>query len=464
MFVKSIVNKILEKISQPGGISATDLAVDLAISRSAVRHHLQVLEQQGLITQQKQGKQRLYFMASDSSVAAVYSKRIEDILAEAKQIGDQKGVVFQKLTQDLGQKLGVSGHDQHGLGQTQGQLQVEYLQKRIKTGAHKPKLAFINYFDLLEGTRVELTKHYELIDFSDKELIITPEEFVYRGREAEVIVNNWGCEVDAELLSQLPNLQYMHLSTHSHSYVDLKAAQEHGVRVSHFKTDRYKKNALLEYLLAQTFALLRKVESAADEVAGGVKEFRQFRGEQLRGKCAAVFGTNDATKELVQILKNLGLEVIVHNDDKFYDPADFGVSRFASIADIHAQADIVYFLNRGALAFGNSYYNLDKTILSGFKKPVYIVSVTKHEQIDYGIIRKLIMAGRIKGIAFDFLKEFTQTAPLINANTSKILYLPNVLITPDISWYTNESVELMNAEVLEYLLAFVEGDTSNMLI
>ncbi len=462
--METIVNKILKSISEPGGMSATDLAVGLAISRTAVRHHLQALEQQGLITQQKQGKQRLYFMASDSSVAAVYSQRIEDILLEAKQIGDQEGGVFQKLTQNLGQKLGSSGHDLHGLGQNQGQLQGEYLQNRSKVGAHKPKLAFINYFDLLPKTREELANYYQLIDFSDKELIITPEEFVYRGREAEVIVNNWGCEVDAALLSQLPNLQYMHLSTHSYSYVDLKAAQERGVRISHFKTDRYKKNALLEYLLAQTFALLRKVESAADEVAGGVKEFRQFRGEQLRGKCAAVFGTNDATKELVLILKNLGLEVIVHNDDKFYDPADFGVSRFASITDIQAQADIVYFLNRGALAFGNSYYNLDKKILSGFKKPVYIVSVTKHEQIDYDIIRKLIVAGRIKGIAFDFLKEFTQTAPLINGSTGKILYLPNVLITPDISWYTDESVELMNQEVLEYLLAFAKGDKSNMLI
>ncbi len=455
----SITSKVLEIIATADGITATDLAISLAMSRTAIRHHLQVLEQRGLVKQQKQGKERLYYLAPDGSVAAVYEQRITKLFEEVKQLDLAGSKVFAQLSQSLSQKL-AEGLNLSAANPKERQNQ----QKLSMVATSKLKLAFINYFDLLPSTRDELSKHYQLLDFSDKELIITPEDFVYRGREAEVIVNNWGCEVDAELLNQLPNLQYMHLSTHSYSYVDLKAAQEHGVRISHFKTDRYKKNALLEYLLAQTFALLRKVESAADEVAGGVKEFKQFRGEQLRGKCAAVFGTNDATKELVQILKNLGLEVIVHNDDKFYDPADFGVSRFASIADIHAQADIVYFLNRGALAFGNSYYDLDKKILSGFKNPVYIVSVTKHERIDYDIIRKLILAGRIKGIAFDFLKEFTQIAPLANGSTGKILYLPNVLITPDISWYTDESVELMNQEVLEHLLAFAKGDMSNMLI
>ncbi|PIY18229.1 hypothetical protein COZ14_00745 [Candidatus Dojkabacteria bacterium CG_4_10_14_3_um_filter_Dojkabacteria_WS6_41_9] len=84
----------------------------------------------------------------------------------------------------------------------------------------------------------------------------------------------------------------------------------------------------------------------------------------------------------------------------------------------------------------------------------------KHHYIDYQRLRELLYSGMIRGIALDSYPEI-QEGQLQDAK--RLMYLPNVLITPDIGWYTRDSVKNMNAQTTQRLIAYAEGKTEFLL-
>ncbi|MEN9389676.1 MAG: hypothetical protein RLY61_760 [Candidatus Parcubacteria bacterium] len=345
---------------------------------------------------------------------------------------------------------------------TQKQLLSKYKLTELRADRTKPKLVFINYYDLLPSHYEELKAVYEITNYSNKELFISPEEFVYRGQDAEVIVNNWACDVTKSLIDQLPKLKYMHVSTHMYRYVDLKALDEKGIHFSHLQAPDYRIHALSEYAIAQTFALLRKVAVTASQLRSGVMEFKQFTGDELRGKVAGIIGTDAVSKELYYFLKNLGTEVYVHSDNAITHPHDWGLSKFTPLKSLVEQSDILYLANSEDTP-PKICERLDSKLLGLIKKPIYLISITKHKYIDTKLVKKLIYNGKLKGLALDYFEDMHKIQELTDSDIRTITYLPNVLITPDIAWSTQTSIENMNIATNKYLMAYAKGDYSCLL-
>jgi DNA-binding transcriptional ArsR family regulator len=96
--------RVLDLLVSHGGVSASWLAGRVPFSRQAVSKHLVVLEQAGLITRRKQGREVLYQVEADrldqatqamSDLAAQWDSRLNAIKrlaeaahAETKQKGD----------------------------------------------------------------------------------------------------------------------------------------------------------------------------------------------------------------------------------------------------------------------------------------------------------------------------------------------------------------------------------------
>ena len=86
--------RVLDLLVSNGGVSASWLADHVPFSRQAVSKHLVVLEQAGLVTRRKQGREVLYQVEADrldqatramADLAAQWDRRLETIkqLAEA---------------------------------------------------------------------------------------------------------------------------------------------------------------------------------------------------------------------------------------------------------------------------------------------------------------------------------------------------------------------------------------------
>lgn len=392
-----------------------------SIKRTAALYHLQDLIEKGLVSKSIQSKTNLY------------------LAVETEKINQHFTSVISDLQRDL--KL----------------MNAPVEQVSLPSG--KLTLIIANYYDLQEEDKKQLSSFYDIIDYSGTQLYISEEEFVKRTKHADVILNNFACKVTDELLQRLPRLQYMHLSTHMHGYVDIEAFRKYHIHLSNIPYT-YKETAVAEYMLAQTFALLRATVEAAEQVRTGVNEFRYFKGEQLRGKKVIIFGTDPGTRQLIELLRGLGVEIGVYCENSKADPSYFGISHFASEEEVFESGDIFYFSWTGD-EYKGLVGKVDKDFLKKIKRPVYLVSVYKHKYIDYTYLRELLYAGLVKGVAFDYYPEIGvgQTE-----DAKALFYLPNVLITPDIAWYTADSIKNINAHTTQRLLAYAQGNTEFLLV
>jgi len=416
--------ELLKFIKINGGVTIYDIMERFALGRTAALYQIEKIADKGLIVTYKNRKKTVYMLLNSHALKNYFKDRISE------------------LTQDM------------------QELIAKDKKIRFKSRNKKLTVAFVNYYDILPLYRKELEAKFEIVDFTDGKLYITPEEFVKRAKDADIVVNNYATDYfSSEMLERLPRMQYMHLSTHMYRYIDIGALRRNNVHLSNMPYT-YKSIAVAEYLLAQTFALLRETVTASEQLKAGVNEFRYFRGEQLRGKKVIIFGTDIGTKDVVENLKGLGVEVAIFTDDKNVDPAFFGVGHFATEEEVFETGDILYVSWTGDEKKG-LVGNIDENFLNRIKRPVYIISIYKHRKIDYKKLRELIYSGMIKGIAFDSYPEISGSQ---RSEAKSLLFLPNVIVTPDIGWYTSDSIENMNKFTNERLLAYANGQDDYLLL
>lgn len=415
---------LLKFLRQNCGATVYEVMKEYDIKRTAALYHLDDLVHSGLVNKHKVGKSITYMLEDVGVIKRFVEQKIGQLQTDLEQIS----------------AIGSAGSTQKS------------------ATASKLSLCFVNYYDLLPEDRVKLSQYYDIVDYSDTQLYISPDEFVKRAKNADVIMNNYAGQFTDKLADQLPRLQYLHVSTHMYRYVDIGALRKRQIHLSSIPYN-YKSIAVTEFVLAQTFALLRDTVDAAAQVRTGVNEFRYFRGEQLRGKKVIVFGTEIGTKDLVDQLRSLGVEIGIYTEDAHADPAEFGVSHFASREEVFETGDIFYFSWTGD-EYKALVGHVDRHFLDLIKRPVYIISVYKHKFIDYQRLRELMYEGRIRGIAFDSYPEIKE-GQLLDAR--RLMYLPNVLITPDIGWYTQDSVKNMNTHTTQRLVAYAQGNTEFLL-
>lgn len=408
---------IVSYIKQNPGISAAELGSYFRKGRTSIIYQLKYLLDEKLVTKKVEGRVSRYYVGSEKDITRFYEREISGLQKELESVT--------KIA-----KVPVRGR--------------------------KLKLSFVNYFDLLPESKQRLERYYDIADFSSKELFISKDDLIYRAKDADVVVNNWGCEVDKYVIDSLPKLKYMHASTAMTIYIDAEVMQKKGIHLSNVP-EGYRTIALEEFLLAQTFTLLRNAYISGSQFKAGVLEFKQFRGEQLRGKTIGIIGYSTFVQTFINMMRNLGVEVMMYNERKDREPADVGLSKFSTIRELVEKADILYWLHS---ADEDSYikYRLNDALLDLIKRPVYLVSIGKYEDSNFEKIRKLIYAGLIKGLAVD--ASYTDKAV---EEAKRIAYLPNVLLTPDVSWYTSKSVENLNYHTVERLVAYAKGDLSYML-
>lgn len=419
------VTKIIRLLQSSNGLEVPEITKSLGIKRTNLQYHLKYLLQDGLIKRVKSGKSWKYFASEDRIIARYFDSQIRELEEQKDEI-----IKFNKI--DLNKKK------------------------------DKLTLTVVNYYDFLEEDREKLEEYFFIQDYSDKDLIISQEEFMYRVKETDVILSNWPCDITKEMIEKLPNLKYIHSSTYMYSYIDLNALQENGIHFSHVPFD-YKNIALTEYIIAQTFALLRPTIKASTQVRSGITSFENFQGEQLRGKTVGIIGTDYITKDLINILRSFGTEVHICSFDSSSKPDTFGISRFTGYKEVIKNSDILYLASR--VNEDASRMNLDKKFFENLYKPAYIVSIGKPDFIDYEALRDYIYKGKIIGIAMDFVNELITPGDLDPKKNglNKVLFLPNVIITPDIGWYTTDAVKNLNKYTTDALLNFAKGDDRDLL-
>ncbi len=238
----------------------------------------------------------------------------------------------------------------------------------------------------------------------------------------------------ADILARCPGLQrIVFLGTGASSFIDLEAADRHGIAVDTIKG--YGDTTVAEHTIALALAAARSVATMDREVrAGG---WRQVAGVQLFGKTLGIIGLGGIGREVARMAAGLGLRVLAWNRSPL-------PTATASLSDVLQQSDVLCLclaLNPQTRGF------LDAAKLAATKPGVIVVNTARADLVDNAALAELLRTGHIRHAALDV---FSPEPPLPG---DPLLSLPNVTLTAHAGFMTPEATMTMLRRAIDLVIA-----------
>jgi D-3-phosphoglycerate dehydrogenase len=278
---------------------------------------------------------------------------------------------------------------------------------------------------------------YQLNPYGRK---LTPEESADLMAGIDAIIA--GTEkMDRELLSGLPRLKVISRVGTGMDAIDLRAAEELGIKVCN--TPDAHVEAVAELTLAGILDVFRHISQAERAVRSG--NWRKPMGRLLHGKLVGIIGLGRIGKALVKLLHPFDVTVLAY--DLFQD-ADFARQhnvQYLPIEAILPEADVVSL----HLSYSkDSYHFFNERLLNLMKPDAILVNCARGGLIDEDALLAYLEAGKLAGAYLDTFEKEPYDGPLTTAE--------NVLLTPHIGSYAAECRLRMETEAVENLLAYFE--------
>ena len=225
--------------------------------------------------------------------------------------------------------------------------------------------------------------------------------------------------------------------------IDLNAAKERGVRV--VNAPGTNSEAVADLAIGFMFALARKIPDANSKVRAG--EFPRVMGKSVWGATAGIIGMGAIGKAVVRRARGLNMTTLAY--DPFFDQqfAAANQVRKASLDEVLTGADFVTI----HIPYSEQTRNLiGKDELAKMKPSAYLLNTSRGGIVDEQALFEALSSNKIAGAAIDvYAKEPPLGSPLLS--------LSNIITTPHMGAYTEESLNLTSEFAAKMVLEVLSG-------
>ncbi len=399
--------KTIRAIQERGHATLPNLARDLQMHRSTLHYQLQSLVHKGVLEEVKVSTRRVIYRVAETS-------RLQKVIAEQQR-------ALTELLLDS---------------------------PRSTVAGKKPKLVFCDWY-VLSKEALDQLSDYEVVSYPDSPVRISPEAFILRCSDADVVVTFFSVAIDKQMLMKCPRLKCIVTASITTEMVDVEACRELGIEVRSLTPyEYYKKAARTEFVFASLFHVLRPLYPAAEALRLGQFDYRGFVSEELHGKTVGVVGVKREGREIIPLLRAFGCGVMVCDPDQTsLPPGDLGVAAYTPLSELFHSCDVVIFPEDL-----NAMVELGPNLMNRKMRAKYFLFLSYSLDLDVDLLRELIISRDIIAIALDY---FADAVGIFNnfpaSKYRKIMNFPNVVITPELGFYTKQSMARNNQEVLAIL-------------
>lgn len=266
--------------------------------------------------------------------------------------------------------------------------------------------------------------------------------------DAAAIVVRSETQVTAELMAGAPKLRIVARAGVGTDNIDLEEATRRGIPV--LTAPGANSNSAAEHAVALMLSLCRKIPAAAQSMAEGKWDRKQFEGSELRGKTLGILGLGRIGTTVAKIAHGFGMTVIA------LDP--FVVAQHAlalgvellPLEQVLGRADIV---TLHLALTDDTRHLLNATRLAMMKKGAMVVNAARGALIDDAALIAALESGQLSGAALDVFEP----EPL--PGDSPLRRAPNIILTPHLGASTKEAQTRVAAEIAEAVRdALLKGD------
>ena len=294
--------------------------------------------------------------------------------------------------------------------------------------------------------------------------------FFAEGLNPRTTVLAEGCEVvcafvnddiGSDTIDRLADLgvRLIALRSAGFNHVDLQAAGRRGLVVA--RVPEYSPHAVAEHCVGLILALNRKIHRAYNRVRESNFSLVGLLGFDLHGKTVGVIGTGVIGTRFAEIISGFGAEVIAVDPYPNDRCREIGVT-YHSIDEVLARSDIVS-LHCPLMPETRHIINADR--LAKMKDGVMVINTSRGALIDTVAVIDALKTGKVGYLGLDVYEEeaglfFEDLSEQVLQDDvfSRLLTLPNVLITGHQAFFTAEALDEIAATTMTNIWEFAEGE------
>ncbi|WP_336490371.1 2-hydroxyacid dehydrogenase [Methylobacterium nigriterrae] len=241
------------------------------------------------------------------------------------------------------------------------------------------------------------------------------------------------------------------------NHIDLKAAEEFGIRV--VRVANYSPNSVAEFAVGLLLALNRKIHRAYNRTREGNFKLDGLMGFDLVGRTVAVIGTGKIGTIFARIMAGFGCTVIgfdVHRSAEFERIG----GRYVDAMGVE-EADVI---SMHCPLTPETYHIVDARTLGRVKKGALLINTSRGGLVDTDAAIDALKSGRLGGMAIDV---YEQEADLFYRDLSsavipddviqRLISFPNVIVTGHQAFFTREALETILGTTLTSISEFEAG-------
>lgn len=267
-------------------------------------------------------------------------------------------------------------------------------------------------------------------------------------------------ELDARVLLALSRHGTKLIAMRSAGFnnVDLSVAQDLGLTVT--RVPAYSPHAVAEHTVALILALARKLHKAYNRVREGNFSLDGLLGFDLHGRTVGVIGTGKIGAITAKILRGFGCEVLAYDLHANPDVEAAGI-RYVTTEEIFANSDII---TLHVPLSPQTYHIINDEAIARMKRGVMLVNTSRGALVDTRAVVRALKSGKIGSLGLDVYEEEADiffedlSSRVIRDDVfSRLLTLPNVIITGHQAFFTQDALQAIAEFTLANITAFEQG-------
>ena len=269
------------------------------------------------------------------------------------------------------------------------------------------------------------------------------EDVIAAARDADAIILQYA-PITGRVLDGLPRCRIAVRYGVGVDTVDLAAATERGVMVANVPD--YCIEEVSDHAIAMLLSLWRGVTSYDRAIRNGTWSTTERRPmPRLAGKVLGVIGVGRIGTQAARKAAGVGMRVIGY--DPYLSSLPAGVEK-VTLDELLQQADAVS-LHMPLTV--ESRHLINEAALRKMRPSALLVNTARGGIVDTSALIRALQEGWIAGAALDVLEQ--EPVP----RDSPLLSLPNVILNPHASWYSDQSVPELKRKTAETAIAVLRG-------
>ena len=211
----------------------------------------------------------------------------------------------------------------------------------------------------------------------------------------------------------------------------------------------YCEHEVSEHVLALLLALARRIPTFDDGVRAG--DWSLARGQPIHrvaGSTLGIVGFGHIGRMLASKARGLGLRIIVHQPRASDEELRAAGVEPLSLAELAAHSD---FVSLHVPLADDTKHLVDREFLRAMKPSAFLVNASRGAVVDRDALLEALQNGWIAGAGLDVFE------PELLPPADPLLALPNLIATPHVAYYSEESLVDLGRLAAENVAAVLGG-------